>query len=154
MREWTWTIIAALETLGGMAGVLSAIGALDQHPANAWNVAIIVGGACLYGLSLVAGVLLFRGHAAGRSLSILVQATQIIQVTTGPLAVLIRIGAAWVIGFRGGDAAMSLDIGSEFHFSLGNSPHLTEVMVNLLACLALYALLRGPGPHPRPSASA
>lgn len=153
MRERVWAIIAAIETLGGITGLISAVAALDQPQANAWSLVLIVAGGGLYGLSLVAGVMLFRGHVAGRFLSTVVQATQVVQLATGPVSILIRIGVAWTIGFRGVDAATSLDLGSEFRVSIGGPEPSPELMVNLLACLALYSLLRGTNPGLRPSNS-
>lgn len=74
-----------------------------------------------------------------------------VQLATGLMSILIRIGVAWTIGFRGVDLATSLDLGSEFRLSIGSPATPPELMVNLLACLALYSLLRGADPGPRPS---
>jgi hypothetical protein len=142
MSDWSRAMIAAVQVLGGLTGVYSAAGALAKQPGDAWAVVIIVGGGCLCALSIAAGMLLFRGHAAGRPLSIVVQAAQVVHLSTDPFRILIRIGVAWVVGLQGTDVTTSVDLGSEFYLSVGHQAVTNELLVNLIACAALFALLR------------
>lgn len=101
---------------------------------------------CLYALTVLAGVLLWRGHRFGRPLGIALFASQI------PIVQLPSVAAHWYTGLKIGpsftlianvwETRMSFGLGTGGQWEWADFDQ-TMLGINLFACVALLYLLEG-----------
>jgi hypothetical protein len=136
------TVLGWSETLGGLALAFDAV--IEWRGARStdfppWHLPAALSFAAL---SVLAGVLLLRGHQFGRLLSIVVQAAQLGRVTATGISVRVAAGLVATLwyGHPGGWDKM---MGVAATFRAGRAPvgHV-EIGINFVALVAVYALAR------------
>ena len=174
MTEAWRCYLAGAEVAGGIAGILGlrlsqVLGVPGLRPAAAALAALY------FALSVIAGLLLWRRHAAGVPLSLAVQLPQVV-VAVGPDANLLVLAGAYVrvllpgsgFGLEGGagglcDAALLtgsvpghvgawIDVG--FRQGLTRGEEFRAAGVNLLALVAAWKLARAWTADPAPATAA
>jgi hypothetical protein len=89
--------IAVLEIIGGVSGPLLVIWALAVSPLNLITLVISIFPLCIFMLSVVAGVGLWRGTPFGRNASILIQAIQIPKIISPLMIFVVSVGVdLWI----------------------------------------------------------
>lgn len=100
MHIWM-KIIAVLEIVGGIAGILLVVWILAMTPFNPLSLLILPIVVGIYVLSLVAGIALWRGRKYGRTASIVVQCIQIPKLISPQIIFMFSFGVdVWVYFFR------------------------------------------------------
>jgi hypothetical protein len=142
MRRRGVTVIAALEVVGGFAGLAIA-------SQLAFNALSFPAGAALFGmlgvpmlLSLRAGQLLWNEKARGRALSIFVQACQIPVVQVAAFHYEFFVGARVGLLWKSAGLFTPLNLGAGASVQFAGEALPTILGVNLLALWALWYLWR------------
>ncbi len=140
-EHWV-AIVGWSELIGGPAAGIWFVIEVRSSPAeglSGWSLPGALGFCATSGL---AGLLLLRGRPSGRTLSIAVQAVQVLRVVVSGVAWRATAGLAAILSFStpgGWDAIL----GATATFQAARpSPVTWEVGVNLFSVYALYALLR------------
>jgi hypothetical protein len=109
-----------------------------------WIFFLVVGS--FYTLTGVGAVLLLRGSARGKELTLLAQLPQLVQVRTSILVWYITNGASLTLNWEPGWVGFRTSLGSQFSLFFRHGPAFNTAdsyfAVNLVPVVVLYALLR------------
>jgi hypothetical protein len=135
MTQLISRIIAVVQVLGGLMGTVAAVGLIVRAGAGGFAFGALF--IALYLLSVVGGILLWRGRLLGYTLSIVVQALQVLHVETARFAWQFVVGlAGWLAWASDGvsdGVSVDYDIASRFQlmFASGFGPRFDEAGVHL-----------------------
>jgi hypothetical protein len=139
-------IIAALEMVGGVAGVGLVAWWLSAAPVNALTILLAPIPVGIYVLSLAAGVALWRGSPFGRRASIVVQLIQLPKLVSPQLIFMFSFGLdLWVHYLRSAEFA---NLGFEFRLLAFNQLFINAqgapvgLGISVIAPLFLLVLIR------------
>lgn len=136
--------LGALEVAGGAVGIYSALGFMSlAGQLRTRELVIVVAGLAFYALSVAAGTLLLTRNAMGVTMSLIVQALQLLTVTLPAVVYNVSSGPKVVIGLSGWSLKLGFDLVSYFEVSIVPSNGAAFVGINLFAALWLYHLLWG-----------
>ena len=145
MRIWM-KIIAVLEIIGGIFGMLLVVWILAMTPFNPLSLLILPIVVAIYVLSLIAGIALWRGRKYGRTASIVVQCIQIPKIISPAVVFMFSFGLdLWVHFLR---ADQFFNMGFEFRVLAFNQFFVNAVGapfglgVSIVGCIFLALLLK------------
>lgn len=135
-------LIAAAEMVGGAWGIYR-VGVLLQRSGWTMMTALVCTVLTLvFGLFLVAGILLWRRRPAGIWLSVAVQALQLPHIVTSPFGFLLGSPASVAVGLSGDWTWQSSTLWHPgIGFSIDSEVELAWIGANLLALAALLILI-------------
>jgi hypothetical protein len=150
MKRFWVKAIAALEILGGITGPIYLAFQLRDAPCPTSVVVLAVVLLAMYGLALVAGLMLWRNHRRGKALSVAVQLLQLPKIASTTLAFSISFGfdfAPMVVatnGSAGYAITFLIRFGAEHTFYIDNPAMPLGFGISLVSCLFLTLLLKRP----------
>jgi hypothetical protein len=137
-----WFLLALVEIGAGLLGL--GVTGLAALRGGAVTLGVLLLATAVFGLCLVAGVLLLFDYAAGRPLSMLVQALQVVQVSSAALVWRFVAGPQVTLGMRAGEftygAGMFVDL-TVFAPVPAGEPR--GVLINVIALGCLLGLMVG-----------
>lgn len=136
-------LVAALELVGGVWGLVRAAGMLIRTGYS--NVGIVIAAimAVIFGVFLVAGARLWLGRSGGVALSILVQALQLPHIVTSAFGYLFGAPVSFAVGLAGSGHPMFSGLWHPgFGLSINSEVEVAWLGVNLVALAALVLLIR------------
>jgi hypothetical protein len=136
-------LLALTEVVAGGIGSLVVAASLPGQRRDGLSLVSLLTELSLPVACLVAGLALWRQLAAGRVLSLIVQAAQVLAFNSGALIVQVLLGPYLRVALYG-TARISFEYGATIAVVVSPTATLKEkaIAVNLVPCLFIWALLR------------
>ena len=153
MRQRAIVIIGIYQVVGGALALFNVIYTLSIRELMQGTLWVLVGPAVVGVLSLVSGVLLLKRTPAGPSLSLIVQALQVVGFSLGNFAYALGLGLVVDITLGGNPPPLMQRTSTYFILDWGRTTYSPFLVINLLALAAITVLagLRGNQLSTRPS---
>jgi len=146
-QRWT-RFIAGVEIFGGVSGIIVTVVIVVNSGMNFFTALLGGIGVSLSALCVGAGVLLWRNHPAGMTLSLIIQALQIPRVSFGGLLYYFFLGIDTGLAVSGLEPGadlrvhFSLNFGGNLRLNIGTDPNPIMLGVNIFAIFAFSYLLK------------